>query len=156
DAGFAVKMLEKVRQGALSYERLESLMSTFAKYEIFPTEMLFKELDFATDPEKVMTGWKAELARFENGEFDVKNELHRNLEYTRFRRIVTHNMMKKHVKEGATFEEYLAVFDKSLDEKSVDKYDQFEIDCVAYEAKLLRDYIVKVAEQAKKRGCGGT
>ncbi len=61
--------------------------------------------------------------------------------------------MKRHVKNHFNFNDYLSIFERTQEDvENLFKEDMFEIECVAHEASLLKDYISKVNAQAKKFG----
>mgnify|MGYP005838378655 CR=1 FL=1 len=116
------------------------------------TSYLVDELQGSDDREKTVFEWKQLTNSFKQGNFDSENELHKNLEYTAFRELVNDQKFKTHIKNRFTFQDYLQIFEGESEEDIFDEKDQFEIDAVAYEAKLLKDYVTEVAEKANSEG----
>jgi hypothetical protein len=118
-----------------------------------PTAFLMRQLAMAANQEATLAEWQRTTASFAQGKFDATNELHRNLEYTRFRRIVDHEKVRKHLKNHFTFEGYERIFAKPSGEaEPLSEKDRFEIECVAHEARLLHGFIRDVAVRAKELG----
>ena len=134
----------------LDFDVIESLLES----KLQPTGYLHNTLAEAEDTGATLRSWRDTIKTFSEGEFDPTNELHKNLEYTRFRRIVEHEKLRRHIKNHFTFTDYLTIFDRQdgTDELSLSDKDRFEIDCVAHEATLLRDYVLAVKERADKLG----
>ena len=131
------------------FDHLEANLSLLKQAGFQPTYYLIKELHAAEDKQEKITAWKSAMESFGKGTFDPANELHRNLEYARFRKIVDHEKVKRHVKNHFTFDEYIQIFDRKPVDEQFSERDQFEISCVAYEATLLADFIGRVNEQAR-------
>ncbi|MDO8643067.1 MAG: hypothetical protein Q7R76_05830 [Candidatus Woesearchaeota archaeon] len=131
------------------FDHLEANLSLLKQAGFQPTYFLVKELHTAEDKQQKITAWKSAMESFGEGTFDPANELHRNLEYSRFRKIVDHEKVKRHVKNHFTFDEYIQIFDRKPVDEQFSERDQFEIGCVAYEATLLADFIGRVNEQAR-------
>jgi hypothetical protein len=119
-----------------------------------PTRYLIRNLMISKNPGEAIDAWNSVLESFNHGGFESDNELHRNLEYTHFRMIVDHEKVRKHVKNHFSFSDYLTIFDKKDNETQdpFSKRDRFEIECVAEEAKVLRDYVMQVKEVADSLG----
>ncbi len=124
------------------------------KNRLIPTAYLLKELAQAEDKKATLSEWHATLASFAKGYFDPANELHRNLEYTRFRSIVDHEKVRRHVKGNTSFKNYIAIFERPAEPAlaSLSPEDRFEIECAAYEASLLEFFSLRVTEGADKLG----
>lgn len=133
------------------FDNLVSNLTLLKKTGFQPTYFLVKELHTADDKHEKIKEWKATLDTFAAGTFDPANELHRNLEYSRFRKIVDHEKVKRHVKNHFTFDEYLTIFEKRPVDEPFSERDQFEIGCVAYEAQLLSDFIARVNASAREQ-----
>jgi hypothetical protein len=79
------------------------------------------------------------------GNFDPNDPLHVNLQYSEFCRLAEDEKIRKFIKSDASFSAFQSIFGEN--QENADDYhknDLFEIKCVAYEARLLRDYILKV------------
>lgn len=132
----------------VDFRNIESLLEA----KLQPTRYLYDQLAESDDHSVTLKEWKATIKSFSEGKFDPENELHRNLEYTRFRRVVEHEKLRRHIKNHFTFADYLTIFEQKESADPFDEQDKFEINCVAYEARLLRDYILAVKERADELG----
>ncbi|MBI2662362.1 hypothetical protein HYX11_02800 [Candidatus Woesearchaeota archaeon] len=146
--------IKLVERGNLTFDSIGEGYKLLISEGMAPTSFLVKELHTSGDKARTLDTWCKEMNMFSKGNFDSVNELHRNLEYTRFRRIVEHEKIRRHIKNHFTFEDYLTIFKKQdgTGGFSLTDQEQFEVDCVAHEAILLRDYIFTVKEKAKKLG----
>ena len=129
------------------FMRLKKLIK-FMWWDI--TTYLAKEILTCKNPEELISSWDKTTKTFKDWKFDGKNKLHQNLEYKRFRKITSHEKIKKYVSTNSSIDSYFDIFKRERNEKEYSKYVNFEIECVAYEAKLLNDYILEVKKQADK------
>lgn len=124
------------------------------KLGMAPTRYLMHQWSESEDRVATLVHWQAIQASFDRGQFDPGNELHRNLEYTRFRNIVDHEKVRRHIKTHFTFEQYEEIFQRpgnpALEELS--ERHQFEIACAVHESRLLNGFIETVAARAKELG----
>lgn len=136
------------------YTAEKFLAEEFDRNGLAYTPYLAKQLISSTDEALPFVRWRTIIDSFSQGKFDASSEFHRNLEYTRFRRIVDHEKVKRHLKNHFSFEQYLAIFDQSQSDspRPLSREDRFEIECAAHEAKLLEDFVLQVKEQADKLG----
>jgi hypothetical protein len=120
--------------------------------DVLITSYLFEDLEKAEDKDSRVDEWKKTIDSFTEGNFDAGNELHVNLEYTRFRKIVDHEKVSKHIKNNFTFNDYLSIFNREITDNIFTEKELFEIECVAEEAGLLREYVLMVNEHAREIG----
>lgn len=146
-------ILQAVEEGDFNFENVSNSLNCLERKGLMPTDYLIRKLTTSNDQQETLDRWLDTISSFTKGNFDPDNELHRNLEYTRFRKIVDDEKVRRHIKNHFTFADYSSIFDKEgkVDEP-LSEQDQFEIDCVAHEATLLRDYIMAVKERADKLG----
>jgi hypothetical protein len=131
----------------------EILPSLFIKSSGFtPTPYLAKSLLSPEKAEEQIQEWQEVLNSFENGLFDSGNEFHKNLEYTRFRRIVDNPKISGYIKSSMGFDEYLGIFNSKNEVEIFNEQDSFEIECLLEEVKKLMDLIVDLKTQADKLG----
>jgi hypothetical protein len=149
---YLVTSLKDTNKKQERVDEWKTIIDLFGEEETILTGYLLLDLEKAEDKETRVVEWKKIMDSFAKGNFDPDNELHRNLEYTRFRKIVDHEKVKKHVKNHFTFEDYLSIFEREITDELFTEKDLFEIECVAEEAELLRDYVLRVNEQAKEIG----
>ena len=117
------------------------------------TEELARNLIHSNNADAQLREWEDVLRSFEKGKFDHENRLHRNLEYLRFRRIIDNEKIRKHIKERYTFQQYERIFDAGKESrKKLDEKDLFEVQCVACESKLLKEFILEVKKAADAAG----
>ncbi|MDD3302745.1 MAG: hypothetical protein PHN31_04250 [Candidatus Gracilibacteria bacterium] len=116
------------------------------------TTYLAKEILTCENPEELVSSWDKTTKTFKDGKFDGKNKLHQNLEYKRFRKLTSHENIQKYVGNNSSIDSYFGIFTRERNEKDYSKNMKFEIECVAYEAKLLNDYILEVKKQADRIG----
>lgn len=148
------ELVAKINNKELDVKQVQESMRKLIQNNIKPTPYLLQNLIFSDDKDKRIDEWKNVMNSFTEGNFDANNELHRNLEYTRFRAIVDHEKVRSYIKNHFTFSQYLGIFDKkgkSL-EAVITEQDRFEIECVAEEAKMLRDYVKAVNKRATDLG----
>lgn len=151
-------ILEKVKAGKISLKEIEDTTTFIGEQGFVQTPYLVAELYHTIDQdrenkEKTIEEWKQTLTSFSKGNFDATNELHRNLEYTRFRQFVDHEKVKKYIKNHFTYEDYELIFvSPSAQEQTLSDQDAFEVACVAHEAQKLYDFILQVKEHADKQG----
>jgi beta-phosphoglucomutase-like phosphatase (HAD superfamily) len=145
-------LLRKVQQGDLDLNSILRSRAALEKHGIIMTSYLVSTLAGEEDKTGLVKEWKATIESFAEGNFDVENELHRNLEYTRFKSIVEHKKVRKHVKNHFTFDDYLGIFRKNAPKHHFSEQDKFEIECVVEEAKLLKGYISAVKARADALG----
>jgi phosphoglycolate phosphatase-like HAD superfamily hydrolase len=137
------------------FDSVEEALALFDKNKrIIPTEYLFSELLDSKDKKATYEDWVRLMDSFAGGNFDDDNELHRNLEYTRFKRIVDHKKVRGHVKNHFTFEDYLSIFNRNPEGMELLEGDRFEIECAAYESSLLVEDLLRLNEHAKSMGKG--
>ncbi|MBW2980225.1 hypothetical protein KY360_02305 [Candidatus Woesearchaeota archaeon] len=135
------------------FSNVEEALRLFeADTGVLPTEYLLSELLDSKDKKATYEGWARLMDTFADGNFDAGNELHRSLEYTRFRRIVDHKKVKGHVKNHFTFKEYSQIFERQSEGKPFTEEDRFEIECVVDEAIVLRDFILEESRRAAEQG----
>lgn len=147
-------VLTKVQRGEYQLNAVKDNIDLLSNKGLVPTSFLLAELHASEDKGRTLDSWLEEMQTFRTGNFDPTNELHNNLEYTRFRRVVEHEKLRKHIKNHFTFTDYLTIFEKQdgTGELSLSEQDRFEVDCVAHEATLLRDYVLGVKERADELG----
>ncbi|MHA1691896.1 MAG: hypothetical protein ACTSU7_09710 [Candidatus Heimdallarchaeaceae archaeon] len=150
----SLRLVAEVDRGNLDLKTVQNSIKKLGQNRIRPTSYLVKRLAFADNRDKTIGEWLSEMDSFAQGYFDSTNELHRNLEYTKFRAIVDHEKVRKHMKNHFTFTDYLLIFDKTeeMPESLMTEQDRFEIDCIAEEAKVLRDYVLSVKQRADELG----
>lgn len=119
-----------------------------------PTPLTLDLFRKAEDKKALFRAWKTVLDTFAEGGFDAGNELHRHLEYTRFRAIIDHEKVRRHVKNHFTIDQYLSIFEAVSGQQGAafSPVDRFEIACASHESRLLEAYILKVKEQADRLG----
>jgi hypothetical protein len=147
-------ILESIEAGDADVSSVADALAGIRKAGLLPTNYLVKTLCSEEDKKKTLDSWVAEMSSFKDGKFDKGSELHRNLEYTRFKRLTGNERVKRHLKNNFTFKDYVSIFDREAGEQApvFSDTDRFEMDCVAHEAKLLRDYISRVKEIADAQG----
>ncbi len=149
----SLHLASAIEQGEMSFDSARATMLLLEKKGFAPTSYLVKSLISADDKEKTLDRWLDMKASFDAGMFDAKDELHRNLEYARFRSIVDHEKVRKHLKNHFTFDDYLSIFEKEEGEKvSFQDIDRFEIASVAEEARRFKGYILQVKQTADALG----
>jgi hypothetical protein len=115
------------------------------------TTYLASEFLSTENRKSLLSEWTKVAAGFAEGRFDHDNELHRNLEYLRFHRMIGSEMLQRRMKNDSTYELYLRIFDRQKDSSAeLSAKDKFEIKCVAYEAKFLRDFVTSEAAKVAK------
>jgi hypothetical protein len=144
--------VDEVNEGKIGLESILDSIETLDKSNLKITDYLVRKLHGSSDKEKEIESWQEAMKSFDEGKFDANNQLHRNLEYTRFKKIVDNEKIQRHVKNNFTYSEYEGIFNKKSECQELPEKDKFEVKCAAYEAKLLKDYIMKVNGQAKKLG----
>ena len=147
-------VLAKVQNEGYQLDSVKENLNFLSKNGFVPTGYLLAELHSSSDKSRTLDSWFEEMQTFSSGEFDPTNELHKNLEYTRFRKLVENEKFKRHIKNHFTFSDYLSIFQRheGSGELSLSDRDRFEIECVAHEARLLRDYVLTVKERADEIG----
>lgn len=113
------------------------------------TSYLAHEVLYSSNIDALYQGWEQVLESFPKGSFDASNELHINLEYKNFRTLSGNEKISKYMKEKFNFEWYASIFKRDAVKRNFGEIDRFELECVAYEAWLLKEYIFQVNEQAK-------
>lgn len=116
------------------------------------TLYLAKEILLTDDFESLIKNWNNTIKWFKKWDFNHKNELHQNLEYKRFRKVVTHEKIQKYMRSHYTINDYFELFSNEINTNSnrLSERDKFEIECASYESKLLNDYIIQVKEIADR------
>ncbi|MFC1752458.1 hypothetical protein ACFL96_03590 [Thermoproteota archaeon] len=146
----SLNIVSAINEGTMDINSVLESISSLNKNKLSSTSYLVWELNSVDDKTGTIKEWKDVMDSFGQGHFDSDSELHRNLEYTRFRAIVDHEKVKKHVKNHFTFTDYLSIFERT-DETPAQSFtdqDRFEIDCVAEETEVLRDYALSVKQVA--------
>jgi len=114
------------------------------------TSYLAYETLYSTNIIDLFQNWTGVLDSFPDGKFDPSDELHMNLEYKNFRVFANNEQISKYMREKFNFESYTSIFQRTEWVNSFWEYEKFELECVAYEAWLLRDYIFRINEKAKE------
>jgi len=150
----SIKIVSEINEGILNFSSVQESINILNKTNLRSTSYLVKQLLSVENKKNLVKDWLKEIDSFSEGNFDSTNELHKNLEYTRFRATVDHEKVRRHLKNNFTFSEYLSIFDKNetTPEQPLTQKDRFEIDCVVEEAKILRDYVLSVKEKADELG----
>ncbi len=150
----SLKLISKIDSSELNFGLVQDSIKRLSQSNIRSTSYLVESLVFAENEEEVIEEWSSIIDSFAQGNFDSTDELHRNLEYSRFRTIVDHEKVRKHIKNHFTVTDYLSIFDKTEETPKflITNQDKFEIDCVAEEAKVLRDYVLSVKQKADDLG----
>ncbi len=146
------ELFGEVETGASTFRDLHRYFVSMERKGIIPTTYLMHSLSAAESPRKIVADWKTELNGFGEGNFDPENELHRNLEYTRFRDIVDHEKVKRFLKNHITYTAYETIFSIDSDVEPFDALSKFEVECAAYEVRLLEDYVRSVKVRAQELG----
>lgn len=115
------------------------------------TSYLAQETLKSTDPKALFESWEQTIAHYKQGHFDPSNELHINLEYRQFKALSSDENIAKYMGRKFSFEQYTHLFHGESFSRDMHDKDKFELECVAYEAQLLKTYILKLNEQAKKQ-----
>lgn len=150
----SLRLVSEIDKGDLDFKSIQHSIKRFSQSGIRSTSYLVERLVSADNREEAIGEWSNVMDSFAQGNFDSTNDLHRNLEYTRFRAIVDHEKVRRHMKNHFTFTDYLSIFDRTekTPESLITELDRFEIDCVAEEAKVLRDYVLSVKQRADDLG----
>jgi len=141
---------ESMIQGAfrnIDFSRLNQL-SEFMWWTI--SSYLAYEVLHSSDTDELFSTWKEVLQSFTKWKFDASKELHINLEYTNFQQISWDEQIAKYMKGKFNFQSYASIFKQNGLKNKFYEQDTFELECIAYEAWLLRDYIFEVNEIAKQ------
>ena len=150
------RLASEIDKGNLDLSSLTSAPEWAEKLKqrgIVPTGYLVYKLLSSQNKEETIREWLSIIDSFARGNFDQSSELHRNLEYTRFRAIVDHEKVRRHLKNSFTFADYLRIFEKEKGlEARLTKQDEFEIECLVEEAKVFRDYVLSIKQRAKQLG----
>lgn len=147
------EMYEKVKNKEVTLKEINTMAEMLEVKGFSPTPYLVAELYQAPDKQATIKDWKQTLDSFAGGNFDATNVLHRNLEYTSFRRFIDHEKVKRFIKNQITYAAYNQIFtNPAATSQALSREDQFEVECVAYEAGLLYHYIMQVKERADKLG----
>lgn len=145
------ELYERVKTGEITLKDIGDVAQSIETQQFVPTQYLVAEVYQAQDKQATIKDWKQVLNTFADGNFDATNELHRNIEYTRFRRFVDHEKVKKYIKNHFTYDSYESIFSNpAATSQAMSEKDQFEIECAAYEAGKLYDFIKRVKTQADK------
>lgn len=118
------------------------------------TVYLAKEILLTDNVDELLTSWDKTIKTFKKWKFDHTNELHKNLEYKRFKKTVNHENIQKYMKHHFSVYNYFQIYDekRNIWNNQFSERDRFEIECVAYEAKLLKQYILEVKKTADRIG----
>lgn len=145
--------ISEINDKTLNLEYFNDNLYGLINSDINPTTYLLDTINASEDKQIQLKSWKKIMESFDDGKFDVTDEIHKNLEYTRFRKFVNNEKIKKHLKNNFSFADYLSIFNNEHGtENEFSEDDRFEIECVAHEAGLLKDYILKEEDTAKKIG----
>ena len=90
----SLEILEDFENGSIEFSVLEEAIQALRRGGFSSTKYLAKDLMSSDDRVDLIYKYSGILASFENGKFDADNELHRNLEYTRFKSIIDHKKLK--------------------------------------------------------------
>lgn len=130
----------------IDFRRLD-LLSDFMWGTI--TSYLGYEILSTWNVEETLQAWQKIIDSFSKGEFDTTQELHINLEYKRFRELSQKEEIAKYMRSKFNFSAYTSIF-KPKDSARFNKHEQFELECLLYEAELLKEYIWEVNTKAKE------
>jgi hypothetical protein len=115
----------------------------------FLTLQLAQRIDAAEDPTAELRNWKETADSFEQGNFDPADVLHRDLEYVRFRREAIPLTTGRYQK-ALSYDQFVNIVELFGQGKMSSAGHQFEMECAAYEATLLMDYVDQVHQEAKR------
>lgn len=148
-----IESLENVlsHSGTSAYIDFSRLIKLSEFMGWYITSYLAQKILETSDTEWLLQSWEETIQDYKRGNFDRENELHINLEYKYFKQISQDENIAQHMWNKFTFTEYSYIFRKNprgeIDFRDVDNY---ELECVAYEASLLKQYIFQVSEKAKR------
>lgn len=131
----------------IDFSRLIQL-SDFMGWHI--TCYLAKKVLETSEIEQLLQSWEETIQEYKRGSFDRENELHINLEYKYFKQISQDDTIAQHMWSKFTFTDYTYIFRRNVwNDTSFRDKDAYELECVSYEAELLKQYIFQVNEKAK-------
>jgi len=148
------RLVSEIDKGNIEFNSVADSIKELSHSGVRSTSYLVESLVSSDNRSETIANWSKVMDSFAEGNFDSTNELHRNLEYTRFRSIVDHEKVRRHIKNHFTFTDYQSIFDRPevTPESLMTEQDRFEIDCVAEEARMLRDYVLSVKQRADELG----
>lgn len=136
-----------IRGIAFSKDNIEMLVE--ALWVWVPYYLLYL-ISLSHIPEVNISDWKEVKDGFENGWFDAWNEIHRALAYIDLVPIMRHKSVAPYISRDIWYEAYSKIFEESEShDKLSGKLAAAEIEVLAYEATLLREYIMKLKAQAE-------
>jgi hypothetical protein len=154
------KDLQSLRQSISGKEvtmsQADESISTISKRRIYPTANLITRLaKHEGEKDGLVSTWENLLASRFNSAFDRKDELHRNLGYTQFSSLLDNahlkNKMNENLKLKWSFDSYLDFLrqENNNPERSF-HYDDFEIECAAFESSVLFDFLLKQSSGSRR------
>ena len=143
-----------ISEGSLNKKSSAGSLEALRKFTGgFLTPRLASEIVSEDDAEALLDSWSRLRQSFNEGNFNPKDDLHKELEYIRFRSTVDNERLKGFIKKSISFRDYSAIFDEGKNtRREFRSRDSFEISCAAYEAKLLKDYILSARDAAARLG----
>lgn len=131
----------------IDFSRL-NLLSSFMWGNI--TFYLSNEVLKTDNLEWLFGDWRNIISSFLEWNFDSENELHRNLEYKKFKELNENENITKYMEWRFWFNDYLYIFDWENRSSNFSKIEKFELECIFYEASLLKKYILEINQKAKQ------
>jgi hypothetical protein len=144
-------VLTQLHEAGFEPEKVDRLRAVEEFTGGFLTLQLAQRIDAAEDPGAELKTWRETSDSFEQGNFDPSDVLHQDLEYVRFRREAI-SLERGRFQKDLTYDEFVNMIELFGQGKMTSSGHQFEMECAAYEATMLMDYVDQVHQEAKRLG----